>query len=549
MLGFSRAEGRILHGKGRSPPSLAPMPTKPLPPRPNLAHLKHQAKDLRKAHVRGKPEANQRLREFHPRFAHASEAAVEGERITLSDAQLAIAREYGFPSWPRLKAHVEHPERARLDLPHHERIADPDFRRAVDLLDAGDADGLRAHLQAHPEVIHQRVAFEGGNYFQSPALLEFAAENPIRHGRLPANIVEIAKTVLDAGVKTDQSAVDSTLGLVASGQVARECGAQIPLIDLLCDSGADPDSAMLPALTHGEFAAVDALLRRGATLGLITAAATGRLAEARQSLPAASPEERHRALALAAQHGHAEIVRLLLDAGEDPDRYDPVGCHSHATPLHQAAFHGHEEVVRLLAEHGASLKIKDILYHGTPEGWAEHAGHAEIAKYLRDQAATRELFVVAESVEGDVWTNVVGIFTTCAKAERFRYAVSRKRAYGVFPVGPPREYPFFLTSEGVRPPAVRYVTEDELQRLLAEVPSGPRGDQILFNVYSVLWDCFNDVFPGEQLLSKLNHYHVTAGHADYKNIKQSLFTWYPRQRARGSKPKRRVFTWSRFPDR
>jgi ankyrin repeat protein len=39
-------------------------------------------------------------------------------------------------------------------------------------------------------------------------------------------------------------------------------------------------------------------------------------------LPSTDAEVRHRALSLAAQHGHAEIVRLLLDAGEDPNRYN-----------------------------------------------------------------------------------------------------------------------------------------------------------------------------------------------------------------------------------
>jgi hypothetical protein len=362
------------------------MPTKRLPSSPNLDHLKHQARDLLKAHAAGDPEASQRLREFHPRFGRSADADIRSAKLTLSDAQLAIAREYGFPSWARLKAQVERPERTDLDRPHHERIEDPAFRRAVDLLDAGDADGLRAHLRDHPGVVHQRVRFEGGNYFETPALLEFVAENPIRHGRLPANIVEVARVVLEAGAKTDRSILESTLALVASGRVARECGAQIPLIDLLCDHGADPARAMLPALVHAEFDAVDALLRRGATLDLPVAAATGRLAEARRSLPTASPEERHRALALAAQHGHAGIVRLLLDAGEDPDRYNPVGCHSHSTPLHQAALEGHEEVVRLLVERGARLDVKDILHRGTPLGWAEYAGRTAIAEYLRERA-------------------------------------------------------------------------------------------------------------------------------------------------------------------
>ena len=54
-----------------------------LPTRPNLEHLKKQARE--------------RLRELQVR--------VPGTR--LADAQHAIAREYGFPSWPKLKAHVD----------------------------------------------------------------------------------------------------------------------------------------------------------------------------------------------------------------------------------------------------------------------------------------------------------------------------------------------------------------------------------------------------------------------------------------------------------
>ena len=52
---------------------------RPLPERPNLQHLKNQAKDLVKA----------------------------GEADSLSSAQFEIARRYGFASWPKLKAHVD----------------------------------------------------------------------------------------------------------------------------------------------------------------------------------------------------------------------------------------------------------------------------------------------------------------------------------------------------------------------------------------------------------------------------------------------------------
>ncbi|PYV14272.1 MAG: hypothetical protein DMG21_18735 [Acidobacteria bacterium] len=75
--------------------------------------------------------------------------------------------------------------------------------------------------------------------------------------------------------------------------------------------------------------------------------------------------------------------RLLLDAGEDPNRYNPVGAHSHTTPLHQAAGAGHYAVVRLLVERGARLDLKDILWQATPADWARHAGRTAIEAYLR----------------------------------------------------------------------------------------------------------------------------------------------------------------------
>jgi len=357
------------------------MPVKPLPSRPNLDHLKHQAKDLLKDHAARTPGAAQRLREFHPRFTRATDSEIFAARLRLSDAQLTIAREHGFPSWTRLRHHIEQPALSdRLDLPHQQRIQDHLFRGAVDLLDAGDASALRAHLAQHPHLAQQRVLFEGGNYFRNPSLLEFVAENPIRHGTLPANIIEIATVLLNAGVS--QSSRDDALMLVATGRVPRERGVQLALIDLLCDHGANPNAAAHPAALHGELQALNALLRRGARLDLPVAAALGLLEDAQRLLAAASAHDRHLALSLAADFGHLEIVRLLLDAGEDPNRYNPVGGHSHTTPLHQAAARGHVEVVRLLLQHRARTDIKDILWQATPAGWAEHAGHPEIAALL-----------------------------------------------------------------------------------------------------------------------------------------------------------------------
>lgn len=360
------------------------MPVRRLPSNPNLDHLKYQAKDLLRGHAARSLQAAQRIREFHPRYTRATDAEIFAARMSLSDAQLAIAREYGFPSWARLKRHTEKPSLAdQLNLPHHERIEDAAFRRAVDLLDAGDEEGLRAHLKRHPNLVQQHVVFEGGNYFRNPTLLEFIAENPIRRGSLPKNIVQIAEVILDAG--PELPSLNEALMLVSTGSLARECGAQVPLINLLCDHGADPNSAIHAATLHGERESVHALIERGAAIDLPIAAALGRADDARRLLPGADAQSRHLALTLAADHGHVDVVRLLLDAGEDPNRYNPVGGHSHTTPLHQAAGAGHAEVVRLLVERGARLDLKDILWQATPAGWAKHAGRTEIEGYLRQQ--------------------------------------------------------------------------------------------------------------------------------------------------------------------
>ncbi len=360
------------------------MPVRRLPSNPNLDHLKYQAKDLLKDHGSPNPGVAQRIREFHPRFGRASDAEIFDARLRLSDAQLTIAREHGFPSWARLKRHIEKPTLSdRLDLPHQQRIENAIFRRAVELLDAGDVAGLRAHLNQQPNLVHQHVVFEGGNYFRNPTLLEFVAENPVRRGTLPANIVDVTKVILDAG--PSQSALNETLMLVSTGSVPRECRAQLPLIDLLCDYGADPNSAVQAAALHGELEAVNALIGRGARINLPVASALGRIEDARRLLAGANGEERHLALSLAADFGHVEIVRLLLDTGEDPNRYNPVGGHSHTTPLHQAAGAGHDEVVRLLIERGARLDLKDLLWQATPADWARHAGRTKLEAYLRAQ--------------------------------------------------------------------------------------------------------------------------------------------------------------------
>ena len=86
------------------------MPTKTLPERPSLTQLKLQAKELQTLHARRRLPAAARIIANHPRLRHESAASVLDAPLKLADAQLVIAREYGFESWARLKHHV-HPAR------------------------------------------------------------------------------------------------------------------------------------------------------------------------------------------------------------------------------------------------------------------------------------------------------------------------------------------------------------------------------------------------------------------------------------------------------
>ncbi len=68
----------------------------------NLEQQRKRAKELLKSLRDGEPEAQRRFTEFHPEFSEQSTVGVK-----LADAQLVVARENGFPSWPRMKAHID----------------------------------------------------------------------------------------------------------------------------------------------------------------------------------------------------------------------------------------------------------------------------------------------------------------------------------------------------------------------------------------------------------------------------------------------------------
>jgi ATP-dependent Clp protease adapter protein ClpS/tetratricopeptide (TPR) repeat protein len=89
-----------------------------LPEKPDLVQERKRAKDLLRALRSGDDNAIARLRSHHPRFAELTPNALRATDVKLNDAQWVIAREYGFPSWQSLKAHIEQVSGRAGTAPH-----------------------------------------------------------------------------------------------------------------------------------------------------------------------------------------------------------------------------------------------------------------------------------------------------------------------------------------------------------------------------------------------------------------------------------------------
>jgi uncharacterized protein len=85
-------------------------------------------------------------------------------------------------------------------------------------------------------------------------------------------------------------------------------------------------------------------------------------------------------LYIACETGHLEVVRLLVDAGANVDKWDK----GDDTPLSIASQEGHYEIVRLLVDAGADLD-NDV---GRPLESARRCHHDDIVEMLRRAGAT-----------------------------------------------------------------------------------------------------------------------------------------------------------------
>lgn len=77
-----------------------------LPKQPHIEIPKRVARELLTLCRAGDPEALDRVHQRHPRYTKAEKAESIPMELKLTDAQLVIAREYGFKNWAQLKERI-----------------------------------------------------------------------------------------------------------------------------------------------------------------------------------------------------------------------------------------------------------------------------------------------------------------------------------------------------------------------------------------------------------------------------------------------------------
>jgi len=277
-------------------------------------------------------------------------------------------------------------------------ITDLLFLKAVEAIDAGDISLLNGLLNENPQLIAKRMDTPTEGYFKHPFLMWFVADNPIRHEKLPANIVDITRTLIDAArnnaSESFQEQIDYTLGLVATGRIPRESGVQDEWIDLLIDNGATPGNG-IGALAHGNISAAKHLIKRGGNLTPATAIGLDMEDDVRRLANGATKTDLQLALMMAAFYGKSKMITLLIKLGVDVNAYlhTSSGFHSHATALHQAVFSGSLESVKILVDAGANVNAKDLVYDGTPLGWAIYMQTEETDEIKKKKYAAIENYL------------------------------------------------------------------------------------------------------------------------------------------------------------
>jgi ankyrin repeat protein len=370
------------------------MPTVPLPENPSLEHLKSQAKLVRDLLRSGDESALSMLDEFHPRFTAASLSADDRERFKTTDAQLVIARLYGFGSWPELRAHLQvvgirafspvaqdaelstsdafvvagcldyaqHGPRpdVRLATAHEMLAADPSLATAsiAALATVGDHGGLRTALATEPDAVTEPC---GPNRW--PPLL-YAVYSRVESDTPARSAHDTVRVLLEAGADPNDgflwqglvppfTALTGALGGGESGQPWRPD--RLGIARLLLDAGADPNDGQglynngIGGQNTDDPSHLELLVEYG--LGTPQAGPWYEQLGERLREPA---ELLYDELEAAAKRNRPTVLRYLLSLGLDATR--PIG-RSQLPPARIAAAEGHGPVLEVLAEHGVATDL------------------------------------------------------------------------------------------------------------------------------------------------------------------------------------------------
>jgi hypothetical protein len=370
------------------------VPTLGMPDRPHLDSFRRQARALQRAVRAGDTEAVARLTRHHP---GGTPADVSGLR--LSAAQLVVAREYGFTSWPRLVRYLEtvaeHSWDTRLGAA---RSADPaaEFCRLA-CLTYGREDGPARWAQAR-QLLAEHPDLTTGNIWAAAA-----AARPEDVGRLLAerppserggpfgwrplfylvysrfdldvsaeSVLAVAQLLLDAGADPNDGYLFDALpspftlltGVFGSGELGQQHQPRHPhwreLGRSLLDAGADPNDAQ--TLYNRMFAPDDSHLELLFEYGL----GTGDGGPWKARIPALStPQQMLRVqLRWAVEHHQPARVRLLVEHGVDfrsPFEGDgPAWSPGDGrTPVELARLNGDTGIAEHLLAQGAELPGPD----------------------------------------------------------------------------------------------------------------------------------------------------------------------------------------------
>jgi ankyrin repeat protein len=376
------------------------VPPRGLPGNANLEQLRSGAKGFQRAVRAGDPGAVAVVNEFHPRLRSAQPGSPELAAFTRADAQLVLARQFGFPSWPKLKAHLELvADYARS--PHHEPVGGPladaaeivdEFLRLV-TLNYGDDDPDRLARAEWLLVEHDWVATAnvytiaatgeldaardlladdpaaasrvGGPYRWEPLLYLTYARLPLSAGRSP---LAVARLLLEHGADPNAGYLWEGLippftaltGALGGGGPIPKHPQGLALARLLLEAGADPnDGQALYNQGWGESAGeewLELLFEFG--LGRGDGGPWRRRFGERQDSPQKMLED---LLIAAAKHGLTGRVRRLLARGVDPrgERIEhPI--YRGRSPVQEAALNGHTDIVAILVDAGAAWEHDQV---------------------------------------------------------------------------------------------------------------------------------------------------------------------------------------------